>query len=297
MPPPPVRQQPLTRFSPRGGGAERDTFVQKDLGNSMATRACPTGTSLKEELNEAMRAQLREKDEKEELYRLRIEHLQQQIDLYRHMSQIRNPNPAAHLSMTSRPAPAADKAFARPCAGEISRGRSRSASPGPEPQTVEAASPISSRHGPCTDRSMSARSREVRNGASLEIPMSPTVQAARQRTRTSVIAGQVSSERTMPSLLTSAAVVRPMRQLKASAVRYVMATAGQEPRASGRTVFMANNMVSAAQLQITRPGPSHMPRQLANQATRGRSVGHEPRSLSPVARTHQSPDTPELNAS
>jgi len=343
MPPPPVRRQPMARLTSRG--TERDTspahkaqvppsssssnqgasFVtsagSEEFGNSITAAA---GSSLKDELNESMRAQLREKEEKEELYQLRIEYLQQQIYLYRQYT--RTGTSSANSPLVARPLPAVDDIprqsqayYAHQPGRELSRARS--ASPGPEPRTAEAASPVSSRRGPCTARSMSAR--EVRHGASLEIvmaPKSPSSTAANEPI--SVTAGQVihgissaetvmpfsgisSAETIMPSLLTSGTAVRsvppqvkawqvrrsPLPESKAAVVRYV-AAAGQEPRASGHAIFMAGHTVSAARLlQLARPGSPQVPMPLADQATRGRSVGREPRSLSPVVGvTHHSPE-------
>ncbi|CAK9036429.1 ATP-dependent DNA helicase hus2/rqh1, partial [Durusdinium trenchii] len=99
--------------------------------------------AFKEELSESLKAQLREKNEKEELYRLRIEYLQHQIDLYQTAGAVeRSP---------------------RVCA------RARSSSPSHEPRTSEvegvegsqlsaaATSFFAPRNGNTAVRSMSAR--------------------------------------------------------------------------------------------------------------------------------------------
>ncbi|CAJ1381316.1 unnamed protein product [Effrenium voratum] len=93
-------------------------FARSESCTSISSHNQPKG-ALKDELGESMKAQLREKTEKEELYRLRIEYLQQQIELYNSVRAQVNPWPQVDRSPRVM-------------------GRARSSSPSREPQTSDA---------------------------------------------------------------------------------------------------------------------------------------------------------------
>lgn len=181
--PAPAAEKPISpRGKVPGEGASQapgSTAVVKQKASSPRDTRSADGNKLKEELHESMKAQLREKTEKEELYRSRIEYLQQQIDVYNQYAA------RATVRLSSpRMAPASPR-----------DARARSLSPSCEPRTPDAdvtglsttrtaASFIGVRSGTATIRSLSAqevRTNEParqfspeREAASPRVPGSPT---------------------------------------------------------------------------------------------------------------------------
>eukprot|EP00440_Ansanella_granifera_P028997 gb/GFBE01031500.1/.p1 GENE.gb/GFBE01031500.1/~~gb/GFBE01031500.1/.p1 ORF type:complete len:1157 (+),score=242.02 gb/GFBE01031500.1/:1-3471(+) len=215
----------------------------------LATASSAAGSVLKEELNDVLRAQLREKDEKEELYRLRIEYLQQQIDIYRQYAK----------SSTSPQMPAAvATAPARPDAM-----RARSSSPGLEPRTAETRvrsvtippMPISARSGPSTVRSLSARDGRTSQptmSLELQVPQRALAPLSSREPVAAIFVNGAIASRQMPSLLTSAGTTAAAQislapsELKANAVRVSRVASVPEMKAAPAPLVVRRQSVAMA---------------------------------------------------
>eukprot|EP00931_Biecheleriopsis_adriatica_P023848 TRINITY_DN14980_c0_g1_i1.p1 TRINITY_DN14980_c0_g1~~TRINITY_DN14980_c0_g1_i1.p1 ORF type:complete len:1119 (+),score=240.91 TRINITY_DN14980_c0_g1_i1:87-3443(+) len=241
----------VTRIAPSSGGARPRPKAQPESSavssqkpeglhraQAVSSAASMPGSAsraaLKDELNDAMRAQLQEKSEKEELYQLRIEYLQQQIDLYR---QYVGNSGLPTLSSVGPPQ---------------AKARARSSSPGMEPRTLDAGSTMASVAVSVPARQQ-LRSCETGNGSLVRALSAREVRTLRRPSVESVSPRpQAVVAKEMPSLLTS--------------VGLVVSHASPPPdigKASLQRLTMQQNVPAQAEpsvVSISRPGATITPR-------------------------------------